>query len=67
MTAASDQAVLNAQWNAAVEAQHTATEQRRPSVLFRPTLSLDGTQWCALYGTNIQEAMRDFDRQWGLT
>jgi hypothetical protein len=52
-----------------------AAEMQRPSVLYRPTLSADGTSWHALYGANIQEgvsgfgdtaaaAMDDFDRQW---
>lgn len=47
----------------------------RPSAVYRPTLTLDGNQWCALYGTNLQEgctgfgespeaAMYDFDRNW---
>ena len=47
----------------------------RPSVLFRPTLSLDGNQYCALYGDDIMsgcagfgetihEAMTDFDQNW---
>ena len=46
-----------------------------PSVLFKPNLSLDGDQWCALYGDNLQEgvsgfgnspseAMADFDKEW---
>lgn len=46
-----------------------------PSVLFKPNLSLDGDQWCALYGDNLQEgvsgfgnspseAMHDFDKEW---
>jgi len=46
-----------------------------PSVRFRPTLSLDGTLWCALYGDNLQDgvagwgpspdlAMRSFDVAW---
>lgn len=44
-----------------------------PSVLYRPTLSADGTKWCALLGENLQEgvagfgdtpaeAMADFDK-----
>ena len=48
---------------------------RRPSVLYRPTLSIDGDQWCALYGDNLQAgvagfgstpaaAMEAFDRAW---
>ena len=46
-----------------------------PSVLYRPRLSIDGDQWCALYGDNLQdgvagfgsspaEAMQDFNRNW---
>ena len=52
-----------------------AHEQQRPCVLFRPSLSIDGDQWCALYGDNLQDgvagfgktpalAMTDFDEQW---
>ena len=52
-----------------------ASEQRRPSVLYRPALSIDGNQWCALYGDNLQDgvagfgsspeaAMADFDKAW---
>ena len=48
---------------------------RRPSVLFRPRLMVDGNQWVALYGDNLQEgvvgvgdspdaATWDFDRAW---
>ena len=47
----------------------------RPSVLYRPAISLDGNKWCALYGENLQdgvagfgdtpeEAMQDFDAAW---
>jgi hypothetical protein len=50
-------------------------EYLRPSVMFRPRVTLDGNKWCALYGENLQEgvcgfgdwpdaAMRDFDREW---
>ena len=49
--------------------------QTRPSVMYRPSLSPDGDQWCALYGENLQEgvagfgrtpaeAMADFDQAW---
>lgn len=55
--------------------QQAAYDFTRPSVLFRPSLSIDGTKWCALYGDNLQDgvagfgdspdlAMRDFDKQW---
>ena len=51
-------------------------EYSRPSVLYRPNLTIDGDQWCALYGENLQDgvagfgkspedAMLDFDRAWG--
>lgn len=57
------------------QAYHVASESTRPSVLYRPTLSLDGGAWCALYGENLQEgcagfgdtpeaAMRAFDVAW---
>lgn len=35
-------------------------EMTRPSVLFRPRVSLDGNQWCALYGENLQEGVAGF-------
>lgn len=55
--------------------QQAATQHERPSVLYRPSLSIDGNQWCALYGDNLQDgvagfgnspedAMWDFDRNW---
>lgn len=59
----------------AEEFGQAALEYKRPCVLFRPTLSIDGNQWCALYGENRQDgvagfgdtpykAMIDFDIQW---
>jgi hypothetical protein len=50
-------------------------EHSRPSAVFRPALSIDGDQWCALYGDDLQngvagfgrspvEAMTDFDNAW---
>ena len=50
-------------------------ETRRPSVLFKPRLFLDGNMWCALLGENLQigvsafgespdEAMQKFDKAW---
>lgn len=52
-----------------------AYDHCRPSVLYRPAISIDGNQWCALYGTNLQDgvagfgdtpeaAMVDFDKNW---
>lgn len=53
----------------------TAAEHARPSAVFKPRLSIDGDQWCAMYGDNLQDgvvgfgdspadAMWDFDRNW---
>lgn len=60
----------------AYEFKRAAYEQQRPSVIYRPSLSIDGNKWCALYGDNLQdgfavfgdspqEAMLNFDAQWG--
>ena len=50
-------------------------ELTRPSVLYRPSLTHDGTQWHALYGATLEDgiagagdtpeaAMRAFDQAW---
>lgn len=36
------------------------SEMTRPSVLFRPRLSIDGNMWCALYGENLQDGVAGF-------
>jgi hypothetical protein len=52
-----------------------AAEMQRPSVLYRPSIEMDGSQWCALYGSNLVDgvagfgetpakAMADFDKNW---
>lgn len=52
-----------------------ASRYDTPSAVYRPRLTIDGNQWCALYGDNLHEgvagfgdspgsAMYDFDRQW---
>lgn len=52
-----------------------ASQYTLPSVMFRPRLSIDGNEWCALYGDNLQDgvagfgdspadAMWDFDKNW---
>ena len=57
------------------EALNVANEKRRPSVLFRPSIQIDGNQWCALYGEDLQsgvagfgdtpdKAMDNFDENW---
>jgi hypothetical protein len=68
MSYATEQSVLNNQWNA-------AQSQQLPSVLYRPRLMADGTKWCALYGDDLAsgvagfgdtpaEAMHEFDKAW---
>lgn len=37
-----------------------AYELRRPSTVYRPAISIDGNQWCALYGANIQDGVAGF-------
>lgn len=52
-----------------------AYDHCRPSVLYRPAISIDGNKWFALYGANLQDgvagfgdtpeaAMADFDKNW---
>jgi hypothetical protein len=52
-----------------------ACDQSAPSLALKPRLFIDGNQWCALYGDNLQDgvagfgsspdkAMRDFDLEW---
>lgn len=47
----------------------------RPSSCYKPKISMDGNQWCALFGSNlmegvagfgdtVKEAFEDFDREW---
>lgn len=42
------------------QSMRTGEELRRPCVLFRPALFIDGDQWCALYGENLQEGVAGF-------
>lgn len=39
-----------------------AQEMARPSVLFKPTLSVDGDMWCALLGENLVEGLAAFGK-----
>jgi hypothetical protein len=52
-----------------------AEDAGAPHVLMCPAISVDGNQWCALYGANLHDgvagfgdtpakAMRDFDKNW---
>lgn len=57
------------------EAAKAAKAYAAPSAVYRPALTVDGDQWCALYGANLQDgiagfgetpaaAMHDFDKAW---
>lgn len=35
-------------------------EMQRPSAVYRPVLSIDGKQWCALYGEDLQNGVAGF-------
>lgn len=69
-----EQAEMSLQ-QAGIHIAATATEWARASVMFRPTLTVDGNQFCALYGDNLHDgcagfgdtpakAMEDFDNNW---
>jgi hypothetical protein len=60
---------------AAESVRQAASAYESPAAIYRPALSIDGNQWCALYGANLQDgvagfgdspalAMADFDRNW---
>lgn len=72
---ATEQAVLNGQWNAAEAAFQAELKRASPHVLMRPSISVDGNMWCFLYGKNLHDgvagfgatpelAAADFDHNW---
>ena len=55
--------------------EDVANELKRPFMMLKPRIFIDGNQWCALYGENIQDgvagfgdspelAAKDFDLAW---
>ncbi len=36
-----------------------------PSAIYRPKLSIDGNEWCALYGENLQDGVAGFGKSPG--
>lgn len=40
----------------------TAMEMARPSVLFKPTLSVEGDMWCALLGDDLVSGLAAFGK-----
>lgn len=75
MSYATEQGVLNGQWNAAEMAFQAEVLRASPHVLMRPAIYPDGNQWCALYGEDLvmgvagfgdtpEQACADFDNNW---
>ena len=57
------QAALNAYGQierAAIEEMNCLTKKYSPAFLLRPRLFIDGDQWCALYGDNLQDGVAGF-------
>ena len=52
--------VLKMQPEAAKAAFSASVEAMRPFNLLKPTLTADGSQWCALYGENLQVGVAGF-------
>jgi hypothetical protein len=42
--------------------KQAAYELMRPSYLYKPKLFIDGDQWCALLGENLQEGIAGFGK-----
>ncbi len=68
-------AICHAASMAQLSWQEAAYEWGRPSVVYKPKLSKDGNQWCALFGDDLQvgvagfgktpaDAMYAFDQAW---
>lgn len=75
MTDLAEQAVCFAAERVANQICDCVSDLNRPHVIFKPKLSIDGNQWCALYGDNLQDgvagfgdspalAMSNFDSEW---
>jgi hypothetical protein len=55
------QSALNAISHHAAQCFQTIWDHAiQPSVLYRPKLSIDGDQWCALYGEDLQCGVAGF-------
>ena len=46
--------------NAAEAKYDAALQQKRPFILLRPSIKLDGDAWCVLLGESIQEGVCGF-------
>lgn len=79
MSYASEQGILNAQWNAAELACRAEESRIRPSVLRRAKVFRDGDKWCCslfwpkelsmmeqlvTFGDTPEDACKAFDKAW---
>lgn len=64
-----------AYWNQMYANARDQSVLSSPAAVYRPRMFIDGNQWCALYGDNLQdgvagfgdspaEAAHDFNRSW---
>ncbi|MDE4918326.1 hypothetical protein [Cupriavidus metallidurans] len=53
-------AIAHAATMAGAAWQAAAAQGELPSALYRPALFIDGNQWCALYGDNLQDGVAGF-------
>jgi len=53
-------AIAHEAWCAGQAWQQAAASYDRPAVIWKPKLSLDGNQWCALFGENLQDGVAGF-------
>lgn len=60
MSGASEQAVLNCQWNAAVDEGVSASRRMKWAVVLGARIFRDGDAWCALYGKDLMEGVCGF-------
>ena len=42
------------------EIMYVVGQYNKPSSIYRPSLSIDGNKWCALYGDNLQDGVAGF-------
>lgn len=47
---------------AACEEEARARRANTPFMMLRPRMSIDGNQWCALYGDNLQDGVAGFGK-----
>ena len=52
--------IIQQAWSAGLAWQHAAADHSTPAAIWKPKLSIDGNQWCALYGEDLQSGVAGF-------